>query len=148
MAKAKAAKKVVKKAVRKKASKEAETTEEVPVENIPTPQEDTEKVMTESEATEEHERFSSGLTPEQRSAREKLAGGGLLLAYLFGEEGGYLLVVGPREARLVKIELDAAAAKALGVDAGPLTAARLKAALANEQNDTTVGLQGDHQAPR
>lgn len=50
----------------------------------------------------------------------------LLLEYLAGSEGGYLLTVPAKgEARLHELAIDAQQAKALGVDAGPLTTQRL-----------------------
>jgi len=55
---------------------------------------------------------------------------GLLLIYLLGQHGGYLVVVGPKQATLSELVVDETAVKALDVDAGPLTAERLKATLA------------------
>ena len=55
--------------------------------------------------------------------------GGLLLAYLLGEKGGYVLSVGVGKPRVTALGIDAAAAKSLAIDAGPLTAKRVRAAL-------------------
>ena len=54
---------------------------------------------------------------------------GLMLVYLFGRNGGYVLAIGPHDARLTRLEVGLADAKALGVEPGPLTTARLKQAL-------------------
>jgi CHAT domain-containing protein/tetratricopeptide (TPR) repeat protein len=56
---------------------------------------------------------------------------GLLLAYMFGEENGYVLAVSANDARVSKIELGAAEATTLAVSAGPLTSGRLKSAFFN-----------------
>jgi CHAT domain-containing protein len=72
--------------------------------------------------------------------RRVLADGGLLLAYLFGDKGGYVLVVRPDDARLVKLTVDEAGAKALDIEPGPLTARRLSAALARDDGTGTVEL--------
>jgi tetratricopeptide (TPR) repeat protein/CHAT domain-containing protein len=59
----------------------------------------------------------------------------LLLEYLLGDEGGYVFVLpAGRVAQLVKLELTADQAAALGVEAGPLTAERMRAVLAREDN--------------
>jgi len=56
----------------------------------------------------------------------------LLLGYMLGDEGGYLVVVHPDAIRLASLTVDKDAAKTRGIDPGPLVAKRLKAALANE----------------
>ena len=61
--------------------------------------------------------------------RQLRAHGGLLLAYLLGEKGGYVLSIGLGKPRVTCLSIDAAAAKSLAIDAGPLTAKRLRAAL-------------------
>jgi CHAT domain-containing protein/Flp pilus assembly protein TadD len=56
----------------------------------------------------------------------------LLFEYLAGEKDGYVLIVpADGKARLEKLTVDAAQAKVLGVDPGPLTGRRLSAALSN-----------------
>ncbi len=57
--------------------------------------------------------------------------GSLLLEYLAGDEGCYVLVVPPAgaTAHLVKLVLDEGQARILGVETGPLTAARLQTIL-------------------
>ncbi|MDR3636353.1 MAG: CHAT domain-containing protein [Isosphaeraceae bacterium] len=55
--------------------------------------------------------------------------GGVLLSYLFGHEGGYVIAVGPGRARVFALKLDDADAKALGSTPGPLTAERLQSVL-------------------
>jgi CHAT domain-containing protein len=62
----------------------------------------------------------------------------MLLAYQFGDEGGYLIVCGPDSARLAALYVDDAAAGELGIDAGPLTAKRLAACLMNENQSGVV----------
>ncbi len=56
---------------------------------------------------------------------------GLMLLYLLGGEGGFVLIIDGQEAKLRPLAIDAAAATALGTDAGPLTSARLQKALMN-----------------
>ncbi|HVX62934.1 MAG TPA: tetratricopeptide repeat protein [Pirellulales bacterium] len=74
-----------------------------------------------------------GEPPRLSQVRRKLVGSdGLLLAYLFGENGGYVLTVGPQSARLSELKVSAELAGPLGVDAGPLTAARLRSICAGE----------------
>jgi len=54
----------------------------------------------------------------------------LLLEYVLGQDGGYLLVVpAAGDARLVKLDISAEDAAALGVEPGPLTAGRLRAVM-------------------
>jgi tetratricopeptide (TPR) repeat protein len=58
----------------------------------------------------------------------------LLLEYLAGTEGGYVLIVPPEgKTRLEKLAINAIQAKILGVDVGPLTGKRLSAALSDEK---------------
>jgi CHAT domain-containing protein/tetratricopeptide (TPR) repeat protein len=58
---------------------------------------------------------------------------GLLLEYLLGNEGGYVVVVPPAgPPRLEKLSLGDDAARRLGVEPGPLTAQRLSEALRTE----------------
>jgi len=56
---------------------------------------------------------------------------GLMLLYLLGGEGGFVLIIDGQQAQLKPLAIDAAAAAALGTDAGPLTSARLQKALMN-----------------
>lgn len=60
---------------------------------------------------------------------------GLLLVYLTGKDGCYCISISPNDEKLVRLELDAAAAKALGTEAGPLTADRLQSVLMNDTHD-------------
>ncbi len=79
---------------------------------------------------------TGGGPPRISQLRRQLVGpDGLLLVYLLGQDGGYVVVVGPRTAQVEKLAVDAVAAEALGVEAGPLTAARLSAALVNQKGD-------------
>ncbi len=87
-----------------------------------------------------------GEPPRLSQIRRKLVGGGgLMLAYLFGENGGYLLVIGPQQARLVELHVTEKLAAPLGVDAGPLTAGRLRAICAGEN---AGGLAAQLASPR
>jgi CHAT domain-containing protein/Tfp pilus assembly protein PilF len=61
--------------------------------------------------------------------RRLLSEHSLLLVYFLGEKGGYVIAVGPSDAALAKLAVDETAAKTLGIDAGPLTADRLRRAL-------------------
>jgi CHAT domain-containing protein len=64
--------------------------------------------------------------------RELVGRGGLMLVYLLGDQSGYVLAIGPRMAEVTVLSLDRTAAQTLEVKPGPLTAARLRAALSNE----------------
>jgi tetratricopeptide (TPR) repeat protein/CHAT domain-containing protein len=87
---------------------------------------------------------AGGGPPRLSRIQRRLAGkDGLLLAYLFGSDGGYLLTIGPAKAELAALVLDDSAAKALGVQAGPLTAERLAAALENDAGTGVVQLLRD-----
>ena len=63
---------------------------------------------------------------------------GLVLAYLLGEKGGYLLSIGPKETRLTALAVDAQAAKVLGIEPGPLTAGRFRAVCSNDAHTGVV----------
>jgi CHAT domain-containing protein len=54
---------------------------------------------------------------------------GLLVIYLVGQQGSYALVIAPRQARVLRLVVDEAAATELGLPAGPLTASRLQTIL-------------------
>jgi CHAT domain-containing protein/Tfp pilus assembly protein PilF len=70
-----------------------------------------------------------GSPPLGEVQRSTLGEGALLLSYLLGDLGGYVLAVDSEGAQVTALAVDDRAAKVLGVDAGPLTAARLHAAL-------------------
>ena len=79
--------------------------------------------------------------PSLDRIQEKICGdGGLLLVYLFGRDGGYVLAIGRDRARLVPLALDGPDAGDLGVVPGPLTADRLQAIL--------IGSRGSGVVPR
>ena len=74
--------------------------------------------------------LSAGGPPRVSQLQRRLVGeGGLLLVYLFGKTQGYVVAVGPDQARLTRLELGPAEAEPLGVKPGPLTAERLRAVL-------------------
>jgi len=78
-------------------------------------------------------------SPRMSQLQRKLLGDdGLLLAYLLGDEGGYVVAIGPGSAGVTALTVDASAAKILGVEPGPLTAARLRAICANERHEGVV----------
>jgi CHAT domain-containing protein/Tfp pilus assembly protein PilF len=78
-------------------------------------------------------------SPRMSQLQRKLLGDdGLLLAYLLGDEGGYVVAIGPGSAGVTALTVDARAAKILGVEPGPLTAARLRAICANERHEGVV----------
>lgn len=56
----------------------------------------------------------------------------LLVEYLFGDRGGYLLLIQRDAARLVVLNVAKQEAATLGIESGPLTSDRLKRALMNE----------------
>jgi CHAT domain-containing protein len=78
-----------------------------------------------------------------RVQRQLVGKEGLLLAYLLGEENGYLLAVSADKAMLTSLALDEASAKALEVKPGPLTAKRLSEALINSKDTGVVQLLRD-----
>lgn len=53
----------------------------------------------------------------------------LLLSYLMGDKGGYLLAMTHDDAKLMSLEVDAEAAETLGIQPGPLTAEQINGAL-------------------
>lgn len=53
--------------------------------------------------------------------RDLIGTDGLMLEYLFGEEGGYLLAIDGRGATLHSLEIPPEAAEVLGVESGPFT---------------------------
>ena len=61
--------------------------------------------------------------------------GALVLEYLLGDDGGFVLIVPPDagEPRIEKLVLTSAQAGKLGVDGGPLTASRMKSVLSNSK---------------
>lgn len=80
-----------------------------------------------------------GTPPRLRQLqRSLLAEGDLALVYLFGEQGGYVVAVGPQQARVVRLMVDAATAKVLGTTAGVLTAKRLQEILVGTENTGVV----------
>jgi len=81
----------------------------------------------------------SGGLPRLSQFQHRLLGDdGLLLIYLVGKEGSYVLAVGPHDACLTALVADEAAAKELAIEPGPLTSVKLRAACANEQHDGVV----------
>ena len=64
--------------------------------------------------------------------RQLLDQRGLLLSYLLGEQAGYVLAIGPREARIAALSVADDDARTLGIEPGPLTVHRLRAALLRE----------------
>ena len=72
----------------------------------------------------------------------------LLLEYMLGEEGGYLLAIpAGGKPRLLRLSLDEAAGRVLGVSPGPLTADRLRSALSNPQRSGVMQLLGSAKDP-
>ena len=63
--------------------------------------------------------------------RRVVAPDALLLAYLVGNDGGYVLSIDAKSAQLTKLELKPAQAEILGVEPGPLHADRLADVLVN-----------------
>jgi CHAT domain-containing protein len=79
--------------------------------------------------------LSAGARPPRLSQiQRRLAGeNALVLIYLFGQEAGYLVAIDSDEAELMELTVEDTAAGRLGIDAGPLTASRLNAALVNDK---------------
>lgn len=67
--------------------------------------------------------------------KKLLRTGDLALVYLFSGEAGYVFVLTSDQAKLITLEVDDAAAKALGISAGPLTALTLHELLIGKKKD-------------
>jgi CHAT domain-containing protein len=77
---------------------------------------------------------ASGSVPDPGQLRKRLiSDDDLLLAYLFGDLGGYVVTISGQQGRIASLQVDAAAAKILQIDAGSLTSARLERALVGSQ---------------
>lgn len=77
--------------------------------------------------------------PRLSQIRRRLVGeDGLMLVYMFGTDGGYVLAVRPDSAELHPLAVPEKEAEQLGIDQGPLTAARLKSALLNEDESGLI----------
>ena len=76
-----------------------------------------------------------GGPPRLSQLRRMVGNDGLMLVYMLGRDGGYVIVVGPKTAAVEKLDIDDLAAETLGTTAGPLTAARLGAALVNRNRN-------------
>jgi tetratricopeptide (TPR) repeat protein len=85
----------------------------------------------------------AGLPRLSQIQRRLLANNGLLLVYLLGQKGGYVLTIGEHAARLATLNADLDTAKELGIKIGPLTAKQLQSALINEKNKGIVQLLSD-----
>ena len=87
--------------------------------------------------------------PRLSQIQRRLVGDdGLLLIYLVGEEGSYVLAVGPHDSSLTALVADEAAAKKLAIEPGPLTSAKLRAVCANERHDGVVERLADSQGAK
>ena len=76
--------------------------------------------------------------PRLRQVQRRLAGDSILLAYLFGEEGGFVLVARPNAAGVAKLAVSEADSRVLAVQAGPLTAQRLQSILIGSKGNGVV----------
>jgi tetratricopeptide (TPR) repeat protein/CHAT domain-containing protein len=63
--------------------------------------------------------------------QQLVAPDGLLLIYLLGKEHGYVMAIRPDGAKVLALNVDAVAAKTLGIRTGPLTAEQLRGVLFN-----------------
>jgi CHAT domain-containing protein len=83
--------------------------------------------------------LSTGAGPPRLSQlQRRLPPGSLLLTYLFGEDEGFVLIAGTGPARVVRLAVPEAEARALGIKAGPLTARRLQEVLIGEKDNGLV----------
>jgi tetratricopeptide (TPR) repeat protein len=81
----------------------------------------------------------SSNTPRLSQVQRHLAAdGGLMLVYLLGDEGGYLLAISDKGAALSDLNVDAAAANVLQIKPGRLSAARLGKAMSNDRGTGVV----------
>lgn len=87
--------------------------------------------------------IEAGLPRVAQIQRRLVRDDGLLLVYLFGLKAGYVVAIGPRSAQLVELKTDAAAAKELAIDAGPLSATQLQRALLSKDQGGGVQLLSD-----
>jgi CHAT domain-containing protein/Tfp pilus assembly protein PilF len=81
--------------------------------------------------------LSAGSSPPRLSQiqRRLMGKDNLLLSYLLGDEGGYLLAATTDKARLTALIVEETDAKLLGIEPGPLTGKRLAEILVNEKGD-------------
>jgi CHAT domain-containing protein len=87
--------------------------------------------------------------PRLSQIQRRLVGdNGLLLVYLVGEEGSYVLAAGSHQASLTALVADETAAKKLAIEPGPLTSAKLRAVCANERHDGVVERLADSQGAK
>ncbi|MFZ5830936.1 MAG: tetratricopeptide repeat protein [Planctomycetota bacterium] len=71
--------------------------------------------------------------PRLSQIRHRLVGdNALLLVYMVGKNGGYLVSISPKDAKLSRLAIDEEAGRVLGASAGPLTAERLQTILMND----------------
>jgi tetratricopeptide (TPR) repeat protein/CHAT domain-containing protein len=91
--------------------------------------------------------LSTGSGPPRLSQLQRgLPAGGLLLAYLLGEEDSFVLILSAQAARVVKLAVLEAEANSLGMKAGPLTAEQLKTALVGIKDDGILPKLADSSA--
>jgi CHAT domain-containing protein/tetratricopeptide (TPR) repeat protein len=83
---------------------------------------------------------ASAAPPTPIEFLDKMGSDTLLLDYLFGEDGGYVVVVGPGATRVAPLVVAGPEAATLGVEPGPLTSRRLR--------DALIGAKGDGVVPR
>ncbi|MCA9019007.1 MAG: tetratricopeptide repeat protein, partial [Planctomycetaceae bacterium] len=77
--------------------------------------------------------------------RDLVGDDNLLLIYMLGAEGGYLLAIDPKRARLFSLYVDEKSAQFLNCEAGPLTAERLGSLLTNDQHSGILETLSDQQ---
>jgi tetratricopeptide (TPR) repeat protein/CHAT domain-containing protein len=82
--------------------------------------------------------IGSGPPGLSRLQRRLLEADHLLLLYLLGDKGGYVVAITPGSAVLTPLVVSDAAAAAFPIDAGPLTAKRLQSALMSEDGTGLV----------
>lgn len=81
-----------------------------------------------------------------RQIQRQLVGiDGVLLSYLVGVEGSYLITVTADDSRLLPLVVSDAAADGLGIEAGPLTAMRLRQVLVGADDDGLLQKLADPQ---
>jgi tetratricopeptide (TPR) repeat protein len=89
--------------------------------------------------------ISSGGTLPRLSQvqRRLLPDAGLMLMYMVGDNETYLLVAGDKGATVSRLKVAPDVAKALGIEPGPLTAAKLQSALIDDKHTGAVQLLAD-----
>ncbi|MBX7074307.1 MAG: tetratricopeptide repeat protein [Pirellulales bacterium] len=82
---------------------------------------------------------TGGSRPRIGQIQRRVVGAdGLMLSYMIGDEATFVLALDGTKAKISKLDITTEDAKALGIEAGPLTADKLHTLLIGEKNDGLV----------